>query len=159
MQLKVCLPTTPTFLIPILAWSSRMSSCFFRDWYCYNIWYKRVMMFILFRITSILHRSKFFECCSILQNKHLTYTESIENSRLNYIFKKHHYQSWLYSVHHILNEALRHEYEEIFDFKFMHNIFSLTMFESQSVKSLQNLWRNLCTMSFRLDINYCFTCG
>ena len=37
--------------------------------------------------------------CSILENKHLAYTESIENSRLNYISKNHKDQSWVSPVY------------------------------------------------------------
>ena len=44
--------------------------------------------FILFQIVSILHNSILLDYCSILQNKHLAYKESIENSRLNNSLKK-----------------------------------------------------------------------
>ena len=43
------------------------------------------------------------EYCSIVQNKHLAYTESTESSRSNSISKKHVDQSWLWSVYNILS--------------------------------------------------------
>ena len=51
-------------------------------------------LFILFGIISVLQNSIMLDSivlayCSILQNKHLANTESIENSRLKCISKKH----------------------------------------------------------------------
>ena len=50
--------------------------------------------FTFFQTMSLLENSVLLECCSILQNKHLAYKQSIENSRLNYISNKHWDQGW-----------------------------------------------------------------
>ena len=47
------------------------------------------------------------EYCSILQKKHLAYTQGIENSRVNYISKKCRDWGWVYSVYDILKGVLR----------------------------------------------------
>ena len=52
-------------------------------------------LFILLRIMYNLQKSMLLEYNLILQNKNLFYTESIENSRLNYISKKRRYRGWV----------------------------------------------------------------
>ena len=63
---------------------------------------------ILFQIGSILHNSILLKYCSILHKKHLqAYKETKENSRVNYILKKHRDQGWDLFKDDILKEVLR----------------------------------------------------
>ena len=52
-------------------------------------------LFILFRIMYNLQNSVLLEYNLILKNENLFYTESIENSRLNYISKKRRDRGWV----------------------------------------------------------------
>ena len=62
---------------------------------CVDVYMSDPLFFILFRIISMLKNTMLLEYCSILQDKHLAYMESIENSRINYISKKCWNQGWM----------------------------------------------------------------
>ena len=63
-------------------------------WYIHTI--SDLPFFILFRIKSYFTEPHIVrEYCSILQNKRLAYTESLENSRVNYVSKKRGDRGWV----------------------------------------------------------------